>query len=147
MLHRHITDLSTVTALPKVEQVFEDHKAVRALDLSFGPCLRQLDASHDDITQLTPSALDERALAQLTALETLTIDHNSMRYVPASFGNLTHLLPGTKSLLGSLPTLPGDSWSQTFQSRNIMGWVLNFSALQIPSVNFPLYLFYLREVY
>lgn len=100
-----------------------------------------------DILHAKPSALDERALAQLTALETLTIDHNSMRYVPASFGNLTHLLPGTKSLLGSLPTLPGDSWSQTFQSRNIMGWVLNFSALQIPSVNFPLYLFYLREVY
>lgn len=109
----HISDLAIMTALPKVEQIFADHNSVHALDLSFGPCLRQLDASHNDITQLTVlpgpigqpyaltsldishaklSALDERALAQLTALETLRIDHNSIRYIPDSLGNLTHLL-------------------------------------------------------
>ena len=127
----HITDLSTVTALPKVEQVFADHNAVHALDLSFGPCLRQLDASHNDITQLTVlpgpvgqpyaltsldishaklSALDERALAQLTALETLRIDHNSIRYIPDSLGNLTHLLhlSCSNNQLRALPSTIGN---------------------------------------
>lgn len=127
----HITDLSTVTALPKVEQVFADHNALHALDLSFGPCLRQLDASHNDITQLTVlpgpigqpyaltsldishaklSALDDRALAQLTALETLKIDHNSIRYIPDSLGNLTHLnhLSCSNNQLRALPPTIGN---------------------------------------
>ncbi|KAI0728020.1 hypothetical protein C8Q72DRAFT_920076, partial [Fomitopsis betulina] len=64
----HIADLSTVTALPKPYE------------------LTSLDISHAKL-----SALDDRALAQLTALETLRIDHNSIRYIPDSLGNLTHL--------------------------------------------------------
>ncbi|KAH9829119.1 adenylate cyclase-like protein, partial [Rhodofomes roseus] len=127
----HITDLAIMTALPKVEQIFADHNSVHALDLSFGPCLRQLDASHNDITQLTVlpgpigqpyaltsldishaklSALDERALAQLTALETLRIDHNSIRYIPDSLGNLTHLLhlSCSNNQLRALPSTIGN---------------------------------------
>ncbi|KZT63683.1 adenylate cyclase-like protein [Daedalea quercina L-15889] len=127
----HITDLATMTALPKVEQVFADHNAVHALDLSFGSSLKQLDASHNDITQLTVlpgpigqpyaltsldishaklSALDERALAQLTALETLRIDHNTIRYIPDTLGSLTHLvhLSCSNNQLRALPSNIGN---------------------------------------
>ncbi|KAH9932643.1 uncharacterized protein B0H18DRAFT_1115865 [Fomitopsis serialis] len=127
----HISDLAIMTGLPKVEQVFADHNSVHALDLSFGPYLRQLDASYNDITQLTVlpgpigqpyaltsldishaklSALDERALAQLAALETLRIDHNSIRYIPDSLGNLTHLLhlSCSNNQLRALPSTIGN---------------------------------------
>ncbi|KAI0948889.1 hypothetical protein AcW1_008634 [Taiwanofungus camphoratus] len=126
----HISDLSIVCSLPKVQQIFADHNSVHALDVSFGSSLRQLDASHNDITQLTLvpeptgqpyaltaldishaklSALDERALAQLTALETLRIDHNSVRYIPDSLGELGMLvhLSCSNNQLRALPSTIG----------------------------------------
>ncbi|CCM06105.1 uncharacterized protein FIBRA_08354 [Fibroporia radiculosa] len=134
----NISDLSVVCRLPKVQQIFADHNSVHALDVSFGPCLKQLDASHNDFTQLLLlpgpvgqpyaltsldishsklSALDELALAHLTALETLHLDHNSLRYIPESLGALTRLvhlscsnnqlraLPASISRLYNLETL------------------------------------------
>ncbi|OBZ70825.1 Adenylate cyclase [Grifola frondosa] len=105
-------DLSVVCLLPKIEELFADHNSVHALDLSFGPSLKQLDASQNDITQLIVvpgplgqpfaltsldishaklSALDELALSHLTALEVLRIDHNSIRFIPESLGELKML--------------------------------------------------------
>ncbi|EKM54878.1 uncharacterized protein PHACADRAFT_259045 [Phanerochaete carnosa HHB-10118-sp] len=108
-----ISDLATVCLLPKVETIMADHNTVHALDLSFGPSLQSLDASHNDITQLTLlpglleaqpfamvmldishaklSSLDGLALAQLTSLRTLKVDHNSIRALPDSIGELAQL--------------------------------------------------------
>lgn len=108
-----ISDFTTVCLLPNVETIMADHNTVHALDLSFGPSLQLLDASHNDITQLTLipgplgaqpfamvtldishaklSSLDELALAQLTSLRTLKVDHNSIRALPDSIGELTEL--------------------------------------------------------
>ena len=48
----HITDISVVCTLPRIERLLADHNSMHALDVSFGPALKQLDASHNDITQL-----------------------------------------------------------------------------------------------
>lgn len=108
-----ISDLTTVCLLPTVETIMADHNTVHALDLSFGPSLQSLDASRNDITQLTLlpgplgaqpfamvtldishaklSSLDELALAQLTSLRTLKVDHNAIRTLPDSIGELAEL--------------------------------------------------------
>ncbi len=138
----HITDISVVCTLPKIEQLCADHNQLHALDVSFGPALKQLDASHNDITQLNLvpgplglpyalttlnlsyaklSTLDDLALAQLTALEVLRIDHNSIRSLPDSLCGLS----GLKQLSCSnnrLFTLPRDigrlQWLEDLQAHN-----------------------------
>ena len=122
-----ISDLSVVYLLPRLETLRADHNAVHALDLCLGPCLMTLDASHNDITQLTLppgpagcnsyalksldishaklSSLDDLALSQLSSLQSLKIDHNSIRFIPESLGELSQLsiLSCSNNELGSLP--------------------------------------------
>ncbi|KAL5528616.1 CYR1_1 [Sanghuangporus sanghuang] len=115
----NISDLSLVSKLPRLEHLLADHNAVHALDLVVGPCMRVLDSSHNDITQLTVlanpsspshfrltslnishaklSSLDDTAFAHLTTLETLHIDHNAFRFIPESLGLLTNLVTFTCS--------------------------------------------------
>ncbi|OCH91705.1 adenylate cyclase-like protein [Obba rivulosa] len=125
-----ISDISLVCMLPQVEQIYTDYNSIHALELSFGPSLQWLDASNNDITQLTLvpgplgqpyrltsldvsyaklSSLDELALAQLTALQTLRVDHNSLRTLPDSLGSLTMLkhLSCSNNQLYALPTSIG----------------------------------------
>ncbi|KAH9950582.1 hypothetical protein B0H21DRAFT_500034 [Amylocystis lapponica] len=138
----HISDLSVVCMLPKLEQIFADHNATHALDLSFGLALKQLDASHNDITQLSLvpgpvgqpyaltsldishaklSALDDRALAQLAALETLRIDHNSIRFIPDTLGELSalvHLSCSNNQLLALPATIGRLQCLETLEAHN-----------------------------
>ncbi|CDO76067.1 hypothetical protein BN946_scf184696.g19 [Trametes cinnabarina] len=137
-----ITDISVVCTLPKIEQLLADHNSMHALDVSFGPALKQLDASHNDITQLTLvpgplglpyalttlnlshaklSTLDDLALAQLTALEVLHIDHNSIRSLPESLGGLSRLkhLSCSNNHLYMLPSSIGRlQWLETLEAHN-----------------------------
>ncbi|TFK91615.1 adenylate cyclase-like protein [Polyporus arcularius HHB13444] len=138
----HITDISAVCRLPKIEQLLADHNSMHALDVSFGPALKQLDASHNDITQLNLvpgplglphalttlnlshaklSALDDQALAQLTSLEVLYIDHNSIRSLPESLGGLSRLrhLSCSNNHLFTLPSSIGRlQWLETLEAHN-----------------------------
>ncbi|TBU25159.1 adenylate cyclase-like protein [Dichomitus squalens] len=138
----HITDISVVCTLPKIEQLLADHNQLHALDISFGPALKQLDASHNDITQLNPvpgplgrpyaltelnlsyaklSTLDDLALAQLTALESLYIDHNSLRSLPESLGGLSKLkhLSCSNNHLFTLPSSLGRlQWLEVLEAHN-----------------------------
>ncbi|KAI0644684.1 hypothetical protein C8Q79DRAFT_1001946 [Trametes meyenii] len=138
----HITDISVVCRLPKIEQLLADHNSMHALDVSFGPALKQLDGSHNDITQLTLvpgplglpyalttlnlsyaklSTLDDLALAQLTALEVLLIDHNSIRSLPESLGGLSRLkhLSCSNNHLYALPSTVGRlQWLETLEAHN-----------------------------
>ena len=121
-----ISDLSVVCLLPNVRSIEADHNTVHALDLSFGPSLMSLDASNNDITQLTLhpgplgrpfamtilkltnaklSSLDELALAHLTSLTALHVDHNAIRTLPDSIGELAELKELTCSN-NQLYTLP-----------------------------------------
>jgi adenylate cyclase len=126
-----ISDLAVVCMLPKLQFLKADHNAVHALDLSFGPCLNTLDASHNDITQLTVtprnpafiptsftsldishaklSSLSELVLSHLPSLTTLKVDHNSIRYIPDSLGGLSMLTVFTCSdnELSALPASIG----------------------------------------
>lgn len=127
----HISDLSVVCMLPKLETLRADHNAIQALDLSMGPSLKILDASHNDITRLSLvpgpmgyspytlvsldishaklSSLDEFALGQLSSLEILKIDHNKFRYIPESLGDLSQLkrLSCSDNALDALPSSIG----------------------------------------
>ncbi|KAI0630147.1 hypothetical protein C8Q77DRAFT_1064053 [Trametes polyzona] len=137
-----ITDISVVCTLPKIERLLADHNSMHALDVSFGPALKQLDASHNDITQLTLvpgplglpyalttlnlshaklSTLDDLALAQLTALEVLHIDHNSIRSLPESLGALSRLkhLSCSNNHLYMLPSSLGRlQWLEKLEAHN-----------------------------
>ncbi|KAL0956978.1 hypothetical protein HGRIS_003080 [Hohenbuehelia grisea] len=110
----HIADLSVALMLPKLEKLSADHNAVHALELSFGPCMTTLDASYNEITQLSLpvlrgpdvrhfpltnldlshmklSILPDNVFAQLGALQILKLDYNSFHSLPASLGNLNRL--------------------------------------------------------
>jgi adenylate cyclase len=109
-----ISDLSIVSKLPRLETIRAHHNALHALDLSLGPYLTTLDASHNDITQITLvpgpvgqspyaltsldishaklSSLDDQTLSQLSSLQILKIDHNSIRTIPDSLGDLSMLV-------------------------------------------------------
>ncbi|EIW63579.1 uncharacterized protein TRAVEDRAFT_161932 [Trametes versicolor FP-101664 SS1] len=137
-----IVDISVVCTLPKIEQLLADHNSMHALDVSFGPSLKELDASHNDITQLTLvpgplglpyalttlnlshaklSTLDDMALAQLTALEVLHIDHNSIRSLPESMGGLSRLkhLSCSNNHLFMLPSSIGRlQWLEKLEAHN-----------------------------
>jgi Leucine-rich repeat (LRR) protein len=128
----NIVDLSVVCMLPKLEILRADHNTIYALDLSLGPSLKTLDASHNDITQITLvpssvgccspyaltsldishaklSSLDEFALGQLSSLEALKLDHNSFRSIPESLGELSQLkrLSCSDNALDALPSSIG----------------------------------------
>ena len=124
-----ISDLTPICALPKIANLSASHNAVHALDLSFG--LTTLDASHNDITQLSLlpgpmgrppyaltsldisyaklSSLDDIALGQLSSLRTLKFDHNSIRSIPDTLGDLKWLetLSCTDNKLDALPSTIG----------------------------------------
>ncbi|TRM70325.1 hypothetical protein BD626DRAFT_544739 [Schizophyllum amplum] len=126
-----ISDFTVVCNLPRLETLSADHNAVHALDLSLGPCITNLDASHNEITQLSllpgpigrsPTALasldlshaklallDEHILAQLTSLRVLRVDHNSIRMIPEALGELENLeiLSCSDSYIVSLPSSIG----------------------------------------
>lgn len=127
----NISDLSVVCMLPKVTSIMADHNAVPSLDLSFGPSLRNLNASYNDITQLTLipgpvgkpyaltdldissaklSSLDGLALSHLTSLRYLRFCHNSIRTIPDSLGELLELqhLACANNRLYSLPASIGN---------------------------------------
>ena len=138
----HITDVSIVCTLPKLETLLADNNAMHALDVTSGPALKQLDASYNDITQLNLvpgplgqpyalttlnlshaklSTLDDLALAQLTALEVLHIDHNSIRSLPESLGCLSRLktLSCSNNHLFKLPNSIGKlQWLTTLEAHN-----------------------------
>ena len=123
----NISDLSLVSSLPRLQVLLSDHNTVHALDLAVGSHLQSLDASHNEITQLTVirgpldpnhycltslnvshaklSSLDDVVLSHLTALKDLRLDHNSFRYIPETIGSLTKLvtLSCSDNLLDALP--------------------------------------------
>jgi adenylate cyclase len=143
----NISDISIAYALPKLQTLNANHNSVHALHLSIGPNLSVLDASHNDITFLkfapgSPlqtshtltlldvsyaklSSLDAFDFSQLPALQTLKLDHNELRTLPDSLGELSHLihlsccdnklvsLPSTIGLLQRLETLDAHNNSLT----------------------------------
>lgn len=120
-------DLAQVCLLPKLQTLYADHNALHSLDLSLGPRLECFDASRNEITKLslTPapdgntlcslttldishaklSSFDDLALAQLTTLRTLRLDHNKFTSIPETLGELVQLeyLSCADNALGSLP--------------------------------------------
>ena len=126
-----ISDLSLVCGLPRLVTLMADHNTVHALDLALGPNMKQLIASHNDITQLTLTptiqgrlpyslslldlsyaklySIDELALSELASLRVLKLDHNSIRSIPDNLGDLKWLesLSCTDNKLDSLPSAIG----------------------------------------
>lgn len=126
-----ISDLSVICMLPKIHTLLTDYNAMHGLDLSIGPDLANLVASHNDITQLSLapgpmgkppyaltlldvsyaklSSLDDFALRELSSLRTLRLDHNSIRSIPDSLGDLKWLetLSCTDNKLDALPSTIG----------------------------------------
>ena len=144
----NISDISIAYTLPKLRDLRADHNCVHALHLSLGPSLELLDVSHNDVTFLkfapsSPpqvshtltlldvsyaklSSLDDTFnFAQLPALQTLKLDHNELRALPDSLGELSHLihlsccdnklvfLPSTIGLLQRLEVLDAHNNSGT----------------------------------
>ncbi|KAG6808329.1 hypothetical protein H0H93_000253, partial [Arthromyces matolae] len=102
-----------VTMLPELQDLFADHNAVHGLDLSLGPNLKTLDASHNEITllALVPgpigrppfmlssldishaklASLDPSILSHLSSLKHLRLSHNSFQSIPETLGDLVEL--------------------------------------------------------
>lgn len=108
-----LVDLTAVCLLPKLETLLADHNSVHTLEMSLGPSVTEVDASHNDITQLTLvpgpigqpyalrtldlsyaklSTLDNFALSTLTSLRCLRLDHNRIRHIPDQVGDLHSLI-------------------------------------------------------
>ncbi|KAH8810173.1 adenylate cyclase [Flagelloscypha sp. PMI_526] len=91
-----------------------EYNNVASLDMSIGPKLAKLDASHNDLTKLTLTpgptqsltpyaltlldishaklaSLDDFALARLSGLEVLKLSHNMFTSIPETVGDLVHL--------------------------------------------------------
>jgi adenylate cyclase len=133
----NLSDLSVACMLERLETLRADHNSTHALDLSLGSHLTTLDASHNDITllRLLPppvshmsrsgfhpyelrsldishaklSSLDNLDFSQLASLQTLRMDHNSIRFVPESLGELSqlNLLSCSDNELAALPASIG----------------------------------------
>ena len=122
----NMVDLTAICLLPRLETLHADHNSVHTLELSLGPSVTEVDASHNDITQLTLvpgpigqpyalcaldvsyaklSTLDNFALSNLTSLRYLRLDHNRIRYIPDSIGDL-HSLISLSCSNNQLLTLP-----------------------------------------
>ncbi|KAF7427927.1 cysteinyl-tRNA synthetase [Pleurotus ostreatus] len=125
-----ISDLSIACTLPKLEKLSADHNALHGFDLALGPCLTTLDASHNEITQLSLlhssptlaqnpqyalisldishaklSSLEDQVFLQLSSLQVLKLDYNSFRSLPETLGELSRLeiLSCCDNNLDSLP--------------------------------------------
>ncbi|KAJ7162787.1 adenylate cyclase [Mycena crocata] len=122
-----ITDLGVACGLPEMESLSADHNSLHNLSLSIGPSLLTLDVSHNDITELSLgrgslsprplsltaldisnaklSILDEAALSHLILLKSLKLDHNLLRTLPESLGDLRWLetLSCSDNFLSDLP--------------------------------------------
>ncbi|PPQ71348.1 hypothetical protein CVT26_011985 [Gymnopilus dilepis] len=149
-----IADLGVVCMLPALQHLSAEWNSVHVVDLSLGENLRVLELAHNDITQLSLvpgpmgrppyalttldlsyaklSSLDDIALSQLSSLRVLRLDHNAIRSIPDTLGELRWLetlsctdnkldaLPQTIGKLGmlrvldahnnSLTELPGSLW-------------------------------------
>jgi adenylate cyclase len=126
-----LTDLSPVCQLPKLETLRADHNSIAELTLVLGPRLHILEVSWNDITRLAPppadspysyslthldlshaklSSLEESAFRSFTKLENLRLDHNALRTLPDSIGNLRRLmhLSCASNKLDLLPDSIGD---------------------------------------
>lgn len=127
-----ISDLSLVCRLPKLQSLLSDHNSVHALSLALGPSLETLDASYNDITQLTVninpspseslflttlnishaklSSLDSAVFTTLPSLTSLRLDHNSFRFIPDTLGTLSELafFSCSDNQLDALPDSIGD---------------------------------------
>ncbi|THV02992.1 hypothetical protein K435DRAFT_716145 [Dendrothele bispora CBS 962.96] len=108
-----ITDATVIIMLPKLEKLRADRNNLHALPLCLGPKLSTIDAPHNDITQisLVPgligpgsfslslldishaklSSLDDAAIAELSSLRILRVDHNELKVLPESIGKLEEL--------------------------------------------------------
>ncbi|KAJ6517432.1 adenylate cyclase [Mycena vitilis] len=108
-----ITDLAVACRLPALALLRADHNDVHSLVMTFGPALRGLHVSHNDITEIPvgrglrcalPSALtcldlsnaklsvlDEGTVTHLPALRNLRLDRNSFRALPKALGDLKWL--------------------------------------------------------
>jgi adenylate cyclase len=125
-----LIDLAAICLLPKLETLLADHNSVHTLELSLGPSVAEVDASHNDITQLTLapgplgqpyalctldvsyaklSTLDNFALSNLTSLRYLRLDHNRIRHIPDQIGDLHSLisLSCSNNQLTALPSSIG----------------------------------------
>jgi adenylate cyclase len=125
-----LVDLTAICLLPKLETLLADHNSVHTLELSLGPSVAEVDASHNDITQLTLmpgpigqpyalrtldvsyaklSTLDNFALSNLTSLRILRLDHNRIRHIPDQIGDLHSLisLSCSNNQLTALPSSIG----------------------------------------
>jgi adenylate cyclase len=125
-----MADLTAICLLPKLETLLADHNCVHTLELSLGPSVTEVDASHNDITQLTLvpgpigqpyalctldisyaklSTLDNFALSNLTSLRYLRLDHNRIRHIPDQVGDLQCLisLSCSNNQLAALPSTIG----------------------------------------
>ncbi|KAJ7624227.1 adenylate cyclase [Mycena polygramma] len=108
-----ITELAVACGLPALALLRADHNGVHSLVMAFGPALRGLHVSHNDITELpvgrglrctlpSPltcldlsnaklSVLDDGTIAHLPALRNLKLDRNSFRTLPEALGDLKWL--------------------------------------------------------
>ncbi|KAF9557477.1 hypothetical protein CPC08DRAFT_668636 [Agrocybe pediades] len=126
-----ISDVSIICMLPNLQSLSADHNCVHSLDLAMGPQLTTFDVSHNDITRLSLipgpmsklpyaltmldlsygklSSLDDLVLSQLSSLRTLKLDHNSIRTIPESLGDLhwLEILSCTDNKLNTLPSTIG----------------------------------------
>ena len=128
----HISDLTVVCMLPQLNKLYADHNAVSTVDLSLGPRLTTLNVGHNDVTQISLipgplgqspyalisldlsyaklSSLDKLALSQLVSLTELMLDHNSIRSIPDSLGELRDLkkLSCADNKIDALPSTIGN---------------------------------------
>ncbi|KAJ8583132.1 L domain-like protein, partial [Rhizopogon salebrosus TDB-379] len=133
----NISDISVAYTLPKLEKLYADHNFLMSgLDIShnditfleFAPTASPR-VSHSltvlDVSYAKLSSLDTLDFSQLPSLRTLVLDHNELRTLPDSLGELSHLrylscydnklvsLPATIGLLQRLETLDAHNNSLT----------------------------------
>ncbi|KAF8954172.1 hypothetical protein BDZ97DRAFT_1766538 [Flammula alnicola] len=116
---KQISDLTLICMLPQIYSLSADHDWVHALDLVLGPDMHTLVASRSDIIQLSLvsgpmsnppyslseldlfyvklSFLDNLVFIQLFSLRNLKLDHNSIRSIPDSLGDLKWLATSSLS--------------------------------------------------
>lgn len=111
----HIADLSLATNLPKIQEIKADYNVVSSLELQIGPSLKTIQATENDITKLSLvlpqevdnppkfslttldishaklSSIDDFPLGRLISLRHLKLNHNSLRLIPPSLGDLSLL--------------------------------------------------------
>ncbi|KAJ8078178.1 cysteinyl-tRNA synthetase [Marasmius tenuissimus] len=109
----NIADLGAVGMLNKLEKISADWNALHEVNLSVGPYVTTIDATHNEVTQLSLalgpvghtqyslssldvsharlSSLDDRLVEQLSSLKHLKLDYNQFKVLPESLGSLTQL--------------------------------------------------------